>query len=346
MFRTLAILLVVLSHGKIVSKDLFNFFPSTPLIDGVELFFVLSGFLIGSILIKQFNQKKGFSFVSITNFWKRRWFRTLPNYYLILLVNFLLIKYDIIAGNIEQFNFKFLFFLQNFSTGFTDFFWESWSLSVEEWFYISIPLLLFVFNLFLNKKTTILVSILILILAPLMYRISISEISVDDFWWDINFRKVVLTRLDAIGFGVLAAYLKYYHNNFWIKHQNWMLILGIGFLITSLYIPIEPNSFYSKTFYFSLVSIGAMLLISKADSIKTTKHTIIKRIVTHISKISYSMYLVNLALVAQVIDYNFTAQSGFEKIYLYLLYWSATIIISSFLYRFFEKPMMNLRDRF
>lgn len=345
-FRALAIFLVVLSHGKIVAKDLFTFLPSLPLIDGVELFFVLSGFLIGSILIKGFNNEKGFSLTALTNFWKRRWFRTLPNYYLILFVNFLLIKYQIIAGNIEKFNFKFLLFLQNFSTGFTDFFWESWSLSVEEWFYILIPLILIFFNLIFSKKTTIIISIAILILVPLLYRINISEINVDGFWWDISFRKVVLTRLDAIGYGVLAAYLKFYNNSLWIKYRNWMFSIGIGLLITILYLPNSPNDFYSKTFYFSLVSFGAMLLLAKADSIKTAKHITVKNVVTHISKISYSMYLVNLALVAQVIDYNFPAQTNFEKTYLYIIYWSSTIIISSVLYRFFEKPMMNLRDRF
>lgn len=336
---------MVLSHGKIISKDLFSFIPNIPLIDGVELFFVLSGFLIGSILIKEFNTKKSFDLTSLTNFWKRRWFRTLPNYYLILLINFLLIKYNVIDGKIESFNFKFLFFLQNFSTGFTDFFWESWSLSVEEWFYISIPLLIILFSRFFNKKTTLNIVIITLIITPLLYRISISDMSVDSFWWDINFRKVVLTRLDAIGYGVLAAYLKFYYPSFWVKNQNRMFITGLGIFITILYIQSEPNTFYSKTLYLSLTSIGAMLLLSKADSLKTIKYNTLKRIVTHISKISYAMYLVNLALVAQVIDHNFPPQNNLEKFYLYLLYWSATIILSTLLFHFFEKPMMNLRDR-
>jgi peptidoglycan/LPS O-acetylase OafA/YrhL len=345
-FRALAILLVVFTHGKTVAKDLFSALPHIPIIDGVELFFVLSGFLIGSILIKEFNKEKGLNLASLTNFWKRRWFRTLPNYYLILFINFLFVKYNIIGGNIEQFNYTFLLFLQNFSDGFTDFFWESWSLSVEEWFYISVPLILLLFNLVFTKKTTILLAILSLIIVPLLYRISISGTNVDDFWWDINFRKVVLTRLDAIVYGVLAAYIKYYHNSFWVNYRNSMFLLGLGILITSLYLPFAPNDFYSKTFYFSLVSLGAMLLLAKADSLKNAKNLILKKVITHISKISYSMYLINLALVAQVIDFNFPAQNNSEKIYLYILYWCATIIISSLLYRFFEKPMMNLRDKF
>ena len=136
-FRAIAILIVVRGHGGLVSGDLFSGFPSIPLIDGVELFFVLSGFLIGSILIKTLESEKKLNLSSLVNFWKRRWFRTLPNYYLILFINFLLVKYEYINGDIQRFTYKFLFFLQNFSEGFVDFFWESWSLSIEEWFYIA-----------------------------------------------------------------------------------------------------------------------------------------------------------------------------------------------------------------
>ena len=202
------------------------------------------------------------------------------------------------------------------------------------------------FNLFSTKKTAILLAILSLLLIPLLYRISISGTNVDGFWWDVNFRKVVLTRLDAIVYGVLAAYLKYYYSNFWINSRNWMFVVGLAILTISMYTPHEPNNFYSKTFYFSIVSLGAMLLLAKADSIKSAKQQTLIKIVTHISKISYSMYLVNLALVAQVIDHNFPAENNFEKMYLYILYWTCTILISTLLYRFFEKPMTTLRDRF
>ena len=49
---------------------------------GVDLFFVLSGFLIGGILLRDLD--RGASFRSLVAFWSRRWWRTLPNYYLFL----------------------------------------------------------------------------------------------------------------------------------------------------------------------------------------------------------------------------------------------------------------------
>ncbi len=58
LFRAVAITLVVFGHGLSISGDLFQSFPTIPMIDGVDLFFVLSGFLIGSILIKTIEENK------------------------------------------------------------------------------------------------------------------------------------------------------------------------------------------------------------------------------------------------------------------------------------------------
>ena len=96
-FRATAIILVVLGHGSyLLNNTRFNGFPYIKMIDGVDLFFVLSGFLIGSILLKEINSKEYFGIKALTKFWKRRWLRTLPNYYLILLANYLVIHYKII----------------------------------------------------------------------------------------------------------------------------------------------------------------------------------------------------------------------------------------------------------
>ena len=82
--RTFAILAVMFGHSIFFLptsiKDQLHAF----VIDGVNIFFVLSGFLIGGILIRDFEKKK--TIKVLFNFWIRRWFRTLPNYFLILIV--------------------------------------------------------------------------------------------------------------------------------------------------------------------------------------------------------------------------------------------------------------------
>ena len=136
LLRFVAIVLVVMGHSRWIVEATFP----NPLkvllhgsgILGVELFFVLSGYLIGGILLKQF-QKNNFSlsFEAIKTFWIRRWLRTLPNYYLILLVYFIVFymqKPDAM--------WRYLFFLQNIWNHPPYFFEESWSLCIEEISYL------------------------------------------------------------------------------------------------------------------------------------------------------------------------------------------------------------------
>ena len=345
-FRAVAIILVVHGHGRFMLQGTpLQNFPWIKLFDGVELFFVLSGFLIGTILIKlveKNNFKLGVS--DITVFWKRRWFRTLPNYYLVLFVNVLFVKYSIIDGDLQKYNLNFLFFLQNFNTPLVGFFWESWSLSIEEWFYIFLPLGLFLVVKKIPSSKGILTVIIILILLPLLYRILHSGENVDPFGWDVNFRKVVLMRLDTIIYGVLAAYIKFYHKSFWEKYRVHSFVIGVIFIFIISNFDKEPNSFFAKTFYFNCISIGAMLLLPFADSIKNYRG-IIGKAISHISLISYSMYLINLGLVVQVISKNFPVINPINGFVKYTMYWLIVVICSTLLYSFFEKPIMNLRDK-
>ena len=85
--RAFAILFVLYSHAFFLIMDHVNERVYNLLsLDGVTLFFVLSGFLIGGILIRTI-ENKGFGFKELLNFWTRRWFRTLPNYFLMLMVS-------------------------------------------------------------------------------------------------------------------------------------------------------------------------------------------------------------------------------------------------------------------
>ena len=146
-------MLVVAGHGSfLLNNTWLDNFPYFRMIDGVDMFFVLSGFLIGNILLKEINKTNAFGVKGLTTFWKRRWFRTLPNYYLILAANYFIVKTGIIHEDINQFNWRFLFFLQNFNSSFYGFFWESWSLTIEECFYFFSPILLIIFIRFLTPK--------------------------------------------------------------------------------------------------------------------------------------------------------------------------------------------------
>ena len=346
-FRAIAITVVVMTHGRIIADGLFDFVPFIPWLDGVELFFVLSGFLIGSILIKTAYKNNGLSGATLVHFWKRRWFRTLPNYYLILLANIALVYLGILNGDLSEVNYQFFLFIHNFTDASFNFYWESWSLSIEEHIYLWLPITMLLLSRLLPIKQSILLTILLFIITPLLYRIYIATPDITTYHgWDITFRKAVITRLDAIAYGVLAAYVKFFYPTIWKQYPNQCFALGLVISLVAIYIPRIYEQFYAQTFAFSVVSIGAMFLLPKADSISSFKHKFVGRVVTHISIISYSMYLINLSIVIQLLSKYFVVSNLGETIIRYSLYWLLTIVLSTLIYKFYEKPFLKLRDRF
>tara|TARA_B110000285_G_scaffold80747_1_gene93198 strand:+ start:64 stop:1122 length:1059 start_codon:yes stop_codon:yes gene_type:complete len=336
LIRAIAIILVVLSHLSMRFAD----FPNLifPLPDGVDIFFVLSGFLIGKIIIETIETNQGFTSKSALNFLIRRWFRTLPNYFLFLAINLILIYYSLIPGFINKYLVTYFVFFQNFYKPYDFLYCESWSLSVEEWFYFLFPFLYIAFykitKPFFSIKQNLLVVIIVFLSFSFIYRLVQVNPNLD---WDLYFRKLVLTRLDTIAFGFLAAYIYKYHPISWDKYKNMSFVLGLLLII----IVQNINGLYFKqTFYFTLISIALALLFPKLNSFKHEK--IRFKPIRFISKISFSMYLVHLPVL-----YILTGKfgEGINSNILILFFWVMTILISYIIYRLYEMPLMNFRDR-
>jgi peptidoglycan/LPS O-acetylase OafA/YrhL len=269
---------------------------------------------------------------------------------LILILNIIIVYFGVIKGDFSQVNWKFFFFLQNFTQPFYDFFWESWSLCVQEWFYVLFPVVLtglyFVLRKFkTNKKHIFLLTAFVFILTPFLLRFFIaSKFNVDSFWLGVRVYKVVIYRIDAIALGLLAAFVKHYYPKIWFKSRNIACIAGLILCYIVLYSTWLPNDFSTKVYKISLQSFGCLLLLPKFDSIKTAPR-FLTRVVTHISFISYSLYLINSALVAEVIRHNFLPHGPKTAWFMYGIYWLVVITASTLLYKYYEKPMTDLRDK-
>ncbi|HEX4925781.1 MAG TPA: acyltransferase family protein, partial [Bdellovibrionales bacterium] len=169
----------------------------------IEGFFVLSGFLIGNILIRGMISKPEMS--TVKRFVVRRWLRTLPNYYLFWCLNLLLVWY--VSGNFRP-RFEYLVFMQNFAWPMPGFYIQTWTMAIEEWFYISLPLALL---LVLRSKSTsssrnILWLVLGVCVAAIAFRLYGSLVEGLDFR---KLRKYTIYHFDAPVIGVLGSYLKY-----------------------------------------------------------------------------------------------------------------------------------------
>lgn len=345
LLRAIAIILVVHFHASFFLKDIIlGKFPYLKSPDGVEIFFVLSGFLIGRILIKlMVNTNYRLSSIDMLTFWKRRWFRTLPNYYLILGLNLLLVKLSLVDINWESFNLRYLIFMQNFAWSITPFFRESWSLSIEEWFYLLFPIITFsIVSLWQNKKG-LLLSLFVVIVLPLACRLYISTQEISVLEWSSLIRTTVICRLDTLIFGVLAAYVSIYYSAIWIKYMYYFFFVGLSVYVLLMLLPLNANSFFTKTFYFDINAISIALMLPIFDSIKNFK-TFFGKIITHISLISYSMYLLNFS-ISLLLVHNLKLIENYSGYLVYIFFWLITLLLSTLLYFFFEKPMMELREQ-
>lgn len=343
-FRAVAIWLVLLLHSRYLLEGTpLEAIRYVRLPDGVELFFVLSGFLIGGILLRTIEEGV-LDHRALFSFWRRRWYRTLPAYYLILAVNYVVVRYNVIHEGIYNFSWKYFFFLQNFYKPFVGFYRESWSLSVEEWFYVIVPVLLFILVRMARPKAAYLSAVAIMLTVPVICRLVLMDSGYDSFWVDLSIRKVVVTRLDSIGYGLLAAWLSRYYGHLWQEIRWGALTIGVAGVVLLLVYRQPAGSIYSQVVCFSLSPLFTAMLLPVASGIRSGQGWW-ARGVTYTSRISYSLYLINFSLVAEVIRDQCPPQGGADGMIKYIAFWLVAYGIASILFYSWEKPMMELRDR-
>ncbi|HEY3756602.1 MAG TPA: acyltransferase [Opitutaceae bacterium] len=344
--RAAAILAVVAGHGSTLLSGPFKTFHDFFLFDGVSVFFVLSGFLIGGILIRDV-ESRGESVATLRHFWVRRWYRTLPNYFLILALLALVYHlwphppgWPLTKGELVRFG----TFTENFRRPMpTNFFREAWSLSVEEWFYIGLPisvLLLSRFAFGLRKAVPVIaVTALIAATAFRAWRFHAHPPqTVHD--WDGVYYKEVIMRFDSLMYGVIGAYFARYFPSRWSAVRVPALILGAGLWAFHRYLPHAPLGVYTAVIGFSVMSLATALTLPFFSQLKASDNAIVST-VTWISLISYSMYLVNYSLVLNGV----IPALKLTGVAAYAVLWIATIAISSAIFVGFERPTTRLRDR-
>ena len=368
--RATAILSVVFAHSLCFLSRLGNVpvvgEKITYLIDhiltlsviGVELFFVLSGFLIGNILIRTF-LKTDFSFAEVRQFWIRRWFRTLPNYWLIFTADILLYQ----ALRLNDFHARDLLgyvFLQNlWYPNLLEFFPEGWSLSVEEWFYLTLPVVVYVAARISapRDKGNFLLKIFmgyLLVFVIARFVNAFHPINGDDP--DDGIRKVVLFRLDAVMYGVLFAYLNHFKVEMLNRIKKHLFVVCLitvpvlsyfirAYQLAFLSSPYPALRFASNAFLFLLLPVLLSLCLPFANSVKTVKSKRLSGAVQHVSKISYSMYLVHYSLVFIPFFNVMKVSSQGLVVVWYIGYWVIVVVLSSVIYKYFEYPVMQLRER-
>lgn len=349
--RAFAVIQVLISHWFLYHPKI-SLFPFGQ--TGVNLFFVLSGFLISGILLngrKIAEEENGSKIHTAKNFYIRRTLRIFPIYYLTIFLLFI-----INFQTIREFFLWYLFYSSNILYFVTSSWGGSlshlWTLAVEEQFYIIWPFVI----LFIPKKYLLKSIIGIILIGPLFRGIMFTLLDGNSRFFFINL--LTPANIDCFGLGALLAYCRI----------NGMTILDFNGLISKMFVLVNLVLIIIWVFYMNIVAIvlpswinvgitaqiflglniavTSLFLISKASiGFKGILKIIFEnKLVMFIGKISYGIYLYH-ALVSSLTKYL-----GIPKInslYINFVFsFFFVLIISTISWYLVEKPINNLKKKF
>jgi peptidoglycan/LPS O-acetylase OafA/YrhL len=349
LLRTAAIFLVIVWHLP-HSVYPFHWRPATWA--GVDLFFVLSGYLIGSQLLRPYTNNLRPSYL---DFFLRRAIRILPAYLVVLLIYFTIPQFRE-QPNISP-SWKFLTFTQNLGLDAhtTGAFSHAWSLCVEEHFYLVLPIVVFWFmrRPSLTKAGLLTAAIVLfgLIVRSFLWMRYIAPIDTRGWRLGNEYLETIYyptyTRLDGLLVGVLLAATKLFRPAWWTKitsHGNALLGAGILILTVSFWICQNMFSLATAIVGYPLLATGFGLLVlsSLSKGSVLAKHRVIGA--TTGATLAYSTYLTHKEVMHldQLYLGRVLPLDGMVGL---LVYGFSFLVVASMLYFGIERPCLKLRDK-
>jgi peptidoglycan/LPS O-acetylase OafA/YrhL len=326
-----AALSVAIPHFLIEQKFHGPFFEAFS-IYAVEIFFVLSGFVLAPQLQLCYEEDRGAIY---WRFLVRRWMRTLPPY-LIALALFT-IAFDGFFSH--DFN-RYALFLQNL-TGVAvvnDYFQISWSLSVEEWFYIAFPLTIAIASRLPKRWRPSLMQLAILFIAAfLIHRTFFADFSD----WGANVRRVVAFRLDSIGLGVFLYLLGQKLGGFKLGPALAVAVGAVVGAVSVMAAILAADATLPKhLFFFAASGLGAgFIMLAHALESLVRKSRVAVRLSDYLGKISYSTYLFHLAVWVALNPFA----GGLPLVMQFAIFLAGLLVVTTTFFYLVEEPILRHR---
>jgi peptidoglycan/LPS O-acetylase OafA/YrhL len=313
----------------------------------VFLFFVLSGFLITSLLLVE---KERTNTINIQSFYMRRVLRIWPLYYLTVFLGLLVlpqISYLNISGETElisvNFTEKLIFYLlilPNIVTGVfkhIPYLSQNWSIGVEEQFYYFWPWVV------RQTKTSRLLIVMIIFFAIFYITRSLTVLYMPETgWWKYLNEFIKSLRITCMILGAIGAYFTYYKLNskfvqliFTKIFQVFLYSILILMLSFGIYLPGVNQEIYALIFTLILMNLA-----KNPSSILSLENPVFN----YLGKISYGMYMYHT--IAVVIGVKISHSFDNSNFVSYPISYILTIIMSGLSYQYFEKPFLKIKDKF
>jgi peptidoglycan/LPS O-acetylase OafA/YrhL len=348
--RALAIGLVVLHHYVLFvgPDDTFGWVGQIGWV-GVDLFFALSGYLIGNQIFAALRSPQG---LSLGRFYGRRLLRTLPNYYAVLALYFLWPGFR--GDQPLRPLWEFLTFTLNINFEPGAAFSHAWSLCIEEQFYLLLPACAMLVAARRRSLRWAWGAIAFTFAAGMLVRAGLWRELVDGAARPLNhYYKYIYysswCRFDELVAGVALALLKNYHADAWrrLTSQGNVALAGGGAIAAlAFYLFLADHYGFAMTvFGYPLLALGFALLVVAALSERSLLRATRIPGAGRLAVWSYAIYLTHkqvCILVAEPL-----AARGYESDSLVAIGVSLLLSVLSgwVLYRLVETPFMALRDR-
>lgn len=354
--RGIAIILVLLRH-----IPLFSLFQNMGWI-GVDLFFVLSGFLVSGLLFKEYIK---YGNIKPKLFLIRRGYKIYPIYYLFYIPYLLFILYKThfdLIGFLSD-----MTFTQNYIHGWGYAYGASWSLAVEEHFYFGLTLMLWLVIKYkkiklekisnkqfsINSFETLLVFIMFLsILLRLVFNLLFPE-----KYDEVRLFTTTQFRIDSLLMGVLISYFYYFRlkdlATMFNKYKCKLLVVSILGIVWTPFIDPVPSIFV-KTIGFTIlyISFGIILVffLMQKDINQLLNKFLTPTLVNSVSRIgfcSYSIYIIHsfvIKICYLIIKNHQIFSIVTNKYSFFLLASTLSILIGMFMTYKIEKYFLKLRN--
>jgi len=347
LLRALAIIVVVIYHAALFGFKLPGRVDRFGWI-GVDLFFVLSGYLIGGQLLAPLAREQS---IKLGRFFARRVLRIMPAYFVVLAIYFLLPSWREYS-EMSQPLWKFLLSVQNIVLHGGTAFSHAWSLAVEDQFYLGLPfLLLFLYR---RPRAAIIIPFLI-VFGGILLRTFLAwkNPSIDG---GVSFRAFqawiyypTWTRLDPLVFGVALAAIERFRPEWWQRLINcapWLWLPGLGLIAYALYLGETENlTLFACVWQFPLIAVGMAALLVCMVSPRLPFRRVAIPGAAFIASIAYSAYLIQKLVIHAVgqfcTNHNIDLTSAAALLGVEL----CVYIVATILFLTVERPFLQLRHR-